>query len=568
MSFFSRFRKSRTQPLPRLGDAGGRGGASAETEATNAERTDHRRHGDALLAAGAHEAALEAYQAAIDSADDGTLAHLGQGRTYIALGRLEDAVDSLEVAIALDPMCVDALGALAEIRLRTGAPAEAVRLLRRAIEKSPDRGDLHFSLALGLNRCGDTAAAMAAYLDAIRWAPGDPGPRVNLGLIHLQQLGQPAQAEAEFRLALALAPGHLGAIANLGLALNDLGRHDDAQHVYRQGLAMHPDSVELRWNLGISNLSAGRFAAGWEDFELRLRRPGGRDLRRFDYPEWDGAPLGQGRLLILAEQGLGDEIMFGSCIPDLQAVAGGIVLECAPRLASLFKRSFPWAQVHGVERHAPADWLDRYPDILAKRPIGGLPRLLRPALDSFPVHAGYLRADPDRVAEYRRRLQAQGNVRHVGLSWRGGTRATRGEMRSMAIEQMQVLHAVPNVRYVCLQHDITDAEREFARNFGMVVPDEIAADIDAAAALITALDAVVSVPNTNAHLSGALGKRVWVLLNAAPDWRWQAAGARSPWYPSAVLVRATLQEGWARCLAEVRSDLEALAGASVASASC
>lgn len=547
-----RTRKAQTpaQPEPPAGFA-----RADDSPAAHDSRPVHLERADGLLSRRSYAAALAAYQDAINAGEDPVAAHLGHARACIGLGRLEEALDSLEVGAALGPASVDMLSLLASVRLETGSPAEAVAQLRLALELAPERSDLHFLLGRALNRTGDCASAVAAYDEAIRLDPSDPGPRVNRGLIHLQELGQPERAEAEFRGALAVAPDHLGAMANLGLALHDLGRHDEAREVYRRGLERDPENVELRWNRGIDHLCFGRFAQGWRDYSLRFRRSGGRNLSAFDFPEWDGTPLPEGRLLVLAEQGLGDEIRFSSCIPDLRGLCDGVILECAPRLSSLFTRSFPWVDVQGKERHAPADWLRGYPNVRARIPIGELPRLLRPSIDRFPRHSGYLQADPARVASFRQRMAPDPHVRHVGLAWRGGTRKTRGAIRSLPLEAMEALFDVPNVRFVCLQHDVTEAERSLARAAGILFWDEAVAGIDSAAALIQALDAVVSVPNTNANLAGALGKRVWAMLNAAPDWYWRSVGGGSPWYPSATLVEAVTHNDWPGVVGQVRAEL-------------
>jgi Flp pilus assembly protein TadD len=523
------------------------------------------RRGDALLEKGAHQAALEAYREAVD-AGLGVPAHLGQAQAYVALGQLDDAADSLEVVLALDAACIDAMGLLADVRFQRGELTEALGVLQVAVDAAPERADLHFKLGLVLNQSGDSHSAMVAYRTAIRLDPEDPSPHINLGLISMQQFGEADEAEREFRKALALSPRDLAAMANLGLALQDLGRHDEALGLYEQGLAVHPGAVELRWNRGIANLSLGRFAPGWEGYDLRLQRTGGRDAAVFGYPDWEGHPIGTGSLLILGEQGLGDEVMFASCIPDLRASANRVVLECAPRLAPLFRRSFPWACIHGVERRADQGWLADYPDIRAKALIGSLPRWLRRSADEFPAHAGFLRPDPERAADFKQRLGTIGGKRCIGLSWRGGTRTTRGSLRSMSVQDLRFVVSAPDVRFVCLQHDPTEAERAFAREVGMLVWDEIATDLDAAAALIRALDLVITVPNTNAHLAGALGTPVWVMLNAAPEWRWQSQGEVSPWYPSARLLRAARANVWSDVLADVRRRLEAEPDASAAPA--
>ncbi|MCC6532787.1 MAG: glycosyltransferase family protein [Burkholderiales bacterium] len=512
--------------------------ADVAAPSSTAAGSSHCLAGDRLLAQGLAERACGEYQAAIEAGDDCARAHLGQSRAYIALGRIDEAFDSLEVASALNPECVATLQCLAALRRDSGAVAEAIALLERAVALQPMRSDLHCELALALNRAGRVAAAVQAYRTAIALNPRAAAAHINLGLVHLQQLGEAREAEAHFRAALAVDATRVEALANLGLALHDQGRHVEVFELYRHALRQHADHTELRWNQALARLSLGDYAQGWPDYELRFSRPGGRKLGRFPYPDWDGDTLREGGLLVLAEQGLGDEIMFASCLEDLRAVAHRVVVECSPRLAPLFARSFGGMHVHGVERQAALDWLDAYPDLVAKTAIGSLPARSRNDLTSFPRHQGYLRADPKAVAAYRARLDALGGSVRVGLSWRGGTDKTRSMLRSLDLASLRPFFDIAQARFVCLQHGLHEAERRALSGYGVAVWDEIPSDLDATAALISALDVVVTVANTNAHLAGALGRPAWVLLNACPEWRWWQSGERSPWYPSLTLLRA------------------------------
>jgi Flp pilus assembly protein TadD len=519
------------------------------------------RGAEALLDRGERQAALAAFEQVVDLGDESAVGHLGQARAYLALERRQDAADSLEVALAIDPVAIDALILLAQIRRDAGAMEEAVELLGRARSIAPENGAILADLASAFRRCGNIQEAIAVYGEAIRVAPSDPRPKVNLGLIYLLQIGNPTLAESYFRSALAERPDQLEASANLGLALRDQGRYQEESEVYNQALLLHPESTELRWNQALATLSAGNFQDGWRGYEFRFSRRDGRNLSRFTYPAWDGSPMPDARLLVLAEQGLGDEVMFASCVPDLAAIVKGVVLECSPRLASLFARSFPWVEVCGRERHASLGWLQRYADLGAQAPIGSLPMRLRPEPTRFPMHKGYLRADPRRVEAYRGRLVESGRTLNVGISWRGGTDATGRALRSIALAELKPLLATDRVRFVCLQHQLNHDERELALDMGLYSCDEALADIDELAALTAALDLVITVPNLNLHMAGALGRPAWGLLGMSPNWRWLRQGASSPWYPSILLFRAREFGGWEAMLREVAARLRSHASA-------
>lgn len=413
------------------------------------------------------------------------------------------------------------------------------------------------SLLVGLGRVDD---AIAEYQHALNLAPDDQSARNNLGLLYLQHKGKPALAELCFRAVLSMYPNQLEALANLGLALHDQGRVNDELALYQSGLSVQPDDVEIRWNRGLANLSLRNFDAGWPDYQLRFARRGGRNFDRFDFPNWDGASLPQSRLLVLAEQGLGDEIMFSSCLPDLCARAKAVVLECAPRLFTLFARSFPRIAVHGRERHAPLDWLATYPDIAAKVPAGSLPTFLRRDESAFPRIPGYLRADAEGIAACRAKLRDSQKRMTVGLSWRGGSLATRSALRSIELSAFRGLTDVIGIEFVALQHDMTDAERALAAVMRVTIFGGLTSDIDGLATMIAALDLVISVDNTVLHLAGALGVPVWGLLGVSPEWRFACSGRSIPWYPSVQVFRAADYGGWDAMLVAVAQQLSATTG--------
>jgi len=418
-----------------------------------------------------------------------------------------------------------------------------------------DDAAFHFEAALAHNRHGDAENAAAAYLRALDIKPDHVPARVNLGLIYLTQLGDPGRAQQHFERALASDPGSVAAQANLGLALQDQGRLDDALAHYGKLLAAHPEVQEYRWNRGLALLCRGDFACGWDDYESRNARGTGAPARSFPYPVWNGEALADGALLVYGEQGLGDEIMFASCMPDLIARGIRCVLECDQRLADLFRRSFPAAQVHGAARDGDRSWLTRYPQIARQIACGSLPRILRRDEAAFPRHAGYLRAEAARVAHWRAQLAPGAEARTlVGVAWRGGGIKTRGRLRSIPLPQLAPLFALPQITWVSLQRDGDEEVAQVAAG-AVRCCDEALDDTDETAALISALDCIVSADSTTAHLAAALGRPTKILLAEPADWRWMRDRATSPWYPSAVLYRQQRAGDWSAPIAAVRTAL-------------
>ncbi len=512
-----------------------------------------------LQGARQYQEAAAIFQRAVELAPDCVEALIGQAECSLELGEYEDARDCFALALAHAPANARAQCGLGRLLRAAGDIAGSVEHLQAAAQRLPADADIQFELALSLNRGDDTAAVLAAYQRAIAIDPAHHGSLVNCGLVYLSQLAEPQRAAEYFGAAAAAHPQSVAAQANLGLALQEQGCFAEALAHYERLLTRDPAVIEYRWNRGLAHLLQGDFARGWVDYELRHVR-GGRDVRRdFGFSEWDGKLPAQPRLLVYGEQGVGDEIMFAACLPDLAGRVGGVVLECDARLATLFKRSFPQVSVHGAARDDGRDWLRQYPALERQIAIGSLPRLLRGRREDFPSHAGYLIPDATRAAAWRQRFDSAGTP-VVGLAWRGGTRKTRAGLRSLELSDCLPLAGAHRGRFVCLQRGDCSAEIAAARAAGLDLQwwPQALEDLDEMAALIAALDAVVSVDNTSVHLAGALGVPALVMLAYMPDWRYGFAGASMPWYPSLRLFRQSDRRDWATVVAAVAAALATL----------
>jgi hypothetical protein len=308
----------------------------------------------------------------------------------------------------------------------------------------------------------------------------------------------------------------------------------------------------------VIELKRGNYARGWQDYGVRAKSKLNVP-RPFRFPEWRGeSPAGK-RVLVYGEQGLGDEIMFASCVPDLLREAGPCVLDCAPRLAELFARSFPSARVFGTPQRDPAPaWLGAVGEVDLQIAIGDLPRRYRRRLEDFPAHHGYLCPDPDKVVHYRQRLAALGPGPKIGLSWRGGTRTSRRDLRSIGLAALApVVERLP-AHWVSLQYTpCADEIAAFRERTGVMVHhwQHAIDDYDDTAALVTALDAVVSVCTAVVHLAGALGRPALVVVPVAAEWRYGAAGEAIPWYPTVRLLRQSHAGEWGDVLDRVLAAL-------------
>ncbi|MEO8442715.1 MAG: hypothetical protein ABI547_09525, partial [Betaproteobacteria bacterium] len=283
--------------------------------------------------------------------------------------------------------------------------------------------------------------------------------------------------------------------------------------------------------------------------------------RPVEFARWDGGEAAGKTLLVYAEQGLGDEIMFASCIPDVVAAGTHAVIECSPKLEGLFRRSFPHTTVYATppDRALPPGLQNAPIDM--QIPIGSLPLHFRRTRADFPRHSGYLHAEPARIAAWRERLAALGPGLKIGISWQGGTHKSRLPVRSLPLAQWLPILQARNAHFVDLQYIDFSAERAALRaSTGVEVHswEQVRADYEETAALVSALDLVISVCTAVIHLGGALGRPVWVMAPFIPEWRYGISGEEMPWYPSVRVHRQPAYGDWDAVVDNVARSLRAL----------
>jgi len=477
-------------------------------------------------------------------------AHFRLGWLYGQKGAVEDAADCHELAIHFDPGHAQAHMALAALRKTQGRHAEAVELYQRAAELVPSDAATHTNLCLALHEMGSYDAARRHGERAIAIDPKLPEAHHNLGLV-LRELGEPSLAVKHFETALDLRP-RAEIAAGLAHAFRDLGRLNEAIVNYDRALRLKPDLGDAVINRAYAFLFKEDYATGWEEYDNRFVATA-TPRRDFGPPQWSGQALQGKTILVHAEQGLGDEIMFASCLPDILAQADRVIVECSTRLAPLFQRSFPEAVVRGGEKEDSTDWVAQFAPVHFQSPIGSLPRWSRPDRTAFPRDGAYLHADSQGIKEWRERLRV-GDRLLVGLSWRGGGTKTRGHLRSVPLALLIPL-LLQDAAFVSLQHGVQPGELDAAGG-RLRLFSEVTESPDQLAALIMALDLIISVDNTTAQLAGALGQTVWVMLSASPEWRYGIKGETMPWYPSARLFRQGGDRRWEPVVQSISDTLE------------
>jgi len=502
-------------------------------------------------------AARQAYERALALAPDDDRAHAYLGDLLRQRGDLATARRHLEQAVRLRPQDPGHLDLLGRLYLDLDQPAEAEALWRQALALAPDHraslvnlGGLYKELA----RYEEAEILLRRALDL---APDHPQALNNLG-ITLRHLGRLEESRLCLERGLAQAPEDARLLVNLALIRHEMGDLEGALAVLDAWVARHPDDPQARWTRSLTLLTLGRYARGWADYEAGLeageRRPRALPVRR-----WCGEPLAGKRLLLLAEQGLGDQVMFLGCLPDLLRRAGAeaeIHLECDPRLAPLAARSFPSVHVHGVRPDRP--WPGPRPAVDFVLPLGSLPLHFRRRSTDFPG-TPYLVPDPERVAFWRRRYQALGDAPVVGISWRGGNREDRHK-RTLPLTAWGPVFARTDHTFVDLQYRGSEDERRLVSSrFQVPLHHWPESDpfhrIDELAAQLAACDRYLGVANATAHLAGALGVPALVLVPFVPSWRWGISGERTPWYASVNLLRQPRPGDWGPVIEEAARRL-------------
>ena len=348
-----------------------------------------------------------------------------------------------------------------------------------------------------------------------------------IGLLDVGELDAAVEA---LESACALAPDDLQSAVLLGGALQGAGRTQAAIDCFRKVIERDPGHARAHASLALSLLGSGDYANGWPEYEWRLKLPADTIYRPYPFAFWNGEPLEGKSVLICSEQGIGDEIMFASCFQEVIDRSRVCVIECSTRLVSLFARSFPRARVVARNLTRMPDWR-ALPAFDFHVPGGTVPLHLRRSARDFPRRRSYLVPDEARVRYWRSRLDELGPGLKVGLAWTGGLPGTLRAARSLHLEDLQPLLDVEGARFVSLEFVESGA--------GPVRWPEAARNVDESAALVCALDLVISVTTAIAHVAGAMGTPLWIAVPRTATWRYGWSGETMPWYPQARVMRGT-----------------------------
>jgi len=431
---------------------------------------------------------------------------------------------------------------------RGGDLETAERDYRAALAQAPDHAlALHFLGVIAYQR-GRASEALPLLERAASLRPDEPEFHNNLGLA-LIEVDRHEDAISACERALARKPDHATAWSNLGLALTGCNRLPEAIAALRKAISLRPDFGEAHWNLALALLGYGDFAEGWREYDWRRALPqlaAGATIPAT--PRWNGEDVAGKTLLLIAEQGLGDTLLFARFASTIASRGARVLVQAPGPLTRLI------ATVPGVAGVSSAG--DPYPSHDLHLPLPSVPGVLGIDAKNIPAAVPYLRIDDERRHSVADEIAGiAGHARKVGIAWAGARRNTNDRRRSCPLAALAPLLEMEGVAWFSLQKGEGEEEIAAIASASRLKSVDARNDLDGTAALVAAMDLVISVDTGIAHLSGALARPTWILLPFAPDWRWRLASSESRWYPTARLFRQISRGDWTSVVASLQSSL-------------
>lgn len=529
--------------------------------------------------------ALDSHVLALKFKPDYVDAWYNQGNVLLKLRRYEEAVNSYEHALKLKPGHVEAINNIGIALSYSGQYQRALEKYDRILEIMPDHCDARFNRGNALLKLMRYQEAIVDYCKVLELNPNHVEAMNNIG-IALYELGQYGQAVDRHNLALKIKQDHIDAwynrgnallklrryddaidsykqvlkinsvhadsFNNIGIGLHALGRLDKALQYYNQALDIQSDHAGAQFNSSICYLQLGNFIEGWKRYEWRWKNNNIKDKPRcYPQPLWLGNECLQGKsILLYGEQGLGDFLQFCRYVKLIADQGGKVILEVRAPLFRLL------TCLEGVSKLIVEG--DTLPVFDFHCPLMSLPLAFKTDLASIPKNVPYLFAEDERRLYWQERLHGRGLK--VGINWQGNPKAEIDEGRSFALNYFNRLAQIPDIRLISLQkNEGTEQLKSMPEGMDvLVLGDNFDVGQDAfcdSAAVIKNLDLVVTSDTAIAHLAGALGSPVWLLLKQVPDWRWMLYGEDSPWYPTMRIFRQKKRDDWEAIFDEVCNAL-------------
>ena len=474
-------------------------------------------------------------------------AHFNLGVALKEPSQVERAIVAFQRAVALKPNYVQAHYFLGNARKDKGEFDQAIAAYQKAIALGPNHADAHNNLGIALKDKGRIDEAIAAFQRAIAIRADFAGAHYNLGIV-LKDAGQLDGAIVAYHTSIALNPNKAEVHGNLGNALKEKGEFEAAVEAYRRATILDPNLVEAHYNFALVLLLHGEWEQGWPEYEWRWKlREFQLSQREFSQPIWDSSDLNGRTILLHAEQGFGDAIQFMRYVPLVAGRGGRVIVEVRPQLLRLMRG------LAGVE-----EWIssgEPIPAFDVRCSLMSLPHRFGTTLQTIPGQEP-LRVNLDLVQTWQRRLGSKSSGLKIGLAWAGSPTFKGDRTRSMSLDRLEPLSQVGGVTFYSIQKGAAAAQAEQPPSGLQLVnlsPD--LQDFADTAAVMSAMDLVITTDTSVAHLAGALGRPVWVMLQFVPDWRWLLDRQDCPWYPTMRLFRQNSPGDWAGVIASVVREL-------------
>ncbi len=507
--------------------------------------------GNALQQAGRLDDALKAYDRGVMFKPEDAELWKSMGNVLIKLERFDEAVLSFQQALKFNPRHLEAANACAQLLFDLKRYDEALAFFNQSDEIEPGRVDLYRIRGLCFTRAMRFEEALVDYNRALELDPRHAETHCNLG-VALLRFGRYDEAQACFDRSLALNPNVATTVTNKAFTFAEQHRFDEAFALYAKSLAIEPDNPSTRWNLAMLQMLTGDFEAGWAGREARWPANVLVD-RKFTQPLWLGDESIAGKTILLhADEGLGDAIQFARYAPMVAALGARVILEVPDAIHSLL------SGMSGVSQDLPRGF-PMVPAFDVHCPLSSLPLAFRTRLETIPVPVAP--AVPQTHREEWQSLLGPHDRFRVGLVWSGSRIHLNDHNRSMALQALSPILDL-DATFVSLQKEPRDQDKVFLRERADILDvSEHLTDFVATAALVSCLDLVITVDTSVAHLVGALGCPVWIMLPFTPDYRWLLDRDDSPWYPTARLFRQTETRDYAPVIDRIRAELQNLIGA-------
>ncbi|MFM0321351.1 tetratricopeptide repeat protein [Caballeronia glebae] len=494
------------------------------------------------------EGAAHYFREAIRCSPGNPRLHCNLGNAMRDAGRREDAIPHFERALALAPDLLEAALSVAELRNELGQAQDALAGFERAARLAPDDPRALLGRGRTLHALGRSSDAQNLFAQVLKQKPDNVPALFGLA----RSLGSELRFDEAlhlYRRALELDPRNHALLHNTAYVLTCLERYDEADEHLQHAIELKPEHALTNHLLGMSKLRRGDWRAGWALYEHRIAFGTSGGYAPLAIPEWRGEPLDGKRIVLTREQGAGDQLQFVRYAAVLRRLGATVDFWASVELAPLLARA------EGVRRaitDMPRDGYDFF------CPVMSVPHRLQN--EAIPAVVPYLSADARLSGQWRDRIhQAAGTRRKIGLVWAGNPAHKLDRLRSIPLDALLPLADIPGLAWLSLQTGAAASQLDAcARRWPINRLETRLDSYDATAAAIESLDLVISVDTSVAHLAGALGKPVWIMLPAQADWRWMTGRTDSPWYPTARLFRQHTRGDWSPVVDSIGAALAAL----------